>query len=770
MSLIRTRKRKSFVNTFSVLLRANFPTRREHDKPEFTVVLRDYLADDFYRETFLLCAGIMEHNAFQEMILYIFANVKRTPTIDNLLFNMLRERPGSERVHNLDIERAVINRQSLQEVLLEGLLSESSLMISMSTERITSFGINLKDAVTHLSNALKDNEKCNKAVAGFKILNQLFKQQLSKDYCLLNKLISLLKDRQWRVAECATRVFCFIAERGDNDMISKLWKVWWSNKSNLGIVLRCCTAISYVAHKNDEKILNALLSLLVASNEKQKLIFQLSSIQRISEAIANMTEPGKVKAIGQMYTIVKHKLVQRELFMSGILRGVAMIAPENDAKVIGKIKKWIEKHQFSTQFLECAMIALFMICTQYNCTILQCTKTVIISHIEHRDSNPNFEERDYGSLLVRTLELIRKNYALLHQSKLVWLPQDKELYMEICELLMKLVQTKEREITKGASKTLADILRHDLHDISIWEKLEQSMDSQTPHIRSPMTYLYGKLMRKCNENLKERGRTQIMARLMKNPFKGDTEYFRTLARAISPIYPRDCKPVLELLLKHLEGVLNSKSKKLIEQNEATWFCMSDVAMSLAYLVNGNSVFAEQVVIVLCDIFRKAAKCKRAYFFRARVPKVLGKIGHKVCIGILLDYLDEKSWFVRKEAALALPRVVQQSGGDRLIHNKLALLLDDPNSEVRASAMQSLCKLADMDQLIDLLQNGVARRAAFEQIIHMLREGKNFSLNAKQIKQLESLAQTKNLEANFVLIHSLYNMEQQDNWKKVFTTP
>jgi HEAT repeat protein len=236
--------------------------------------LRDLIIDPWYRETFLLCAGAMEQGDFVK-----FANFlqklyrKQGGLIDSTVYNMINERPASEKDLYKDIEKNLNSERKLK-VILDGVIHESIDLREMALSRIKLYK-NYSKISKELIKHMNDKQGIYAAEALSLVIPK-------GDIYTIERLLEKATEKESRVKQHVAYCLGNIAERDDENTITCL--VNMCNDSDPKVVEKAIDALMKVAENTgNQLVINKLIEKLDVMSARASAASALGCIAKCND-------------------------------------------------------------------------------------------------------------------------------------------------------------------------------------------------------------------------------------------------------------------------------------------------------------------------------------------------------------------------------------------------------------------------------------------------------------------------------------------------------
>lgn len=217
--------------------------------------IKQLLIDPWYRETFLLCAGAMEADDFSKFATFLLKLYrKQGGLIDAIVYNMISERPESEKDKYKDIEKS-LNSERKVKILVEGLTHDSEDLREMALGRMSLYRKNtriIKDLLKHL---VGDDEQKRKYAA-----TALSLTVTGGDIETRDVLLERINDTNSHIRELVVYVLGNIADTGDEVVIPALLQC--VNDSDETVAKTAMESVCKVGSQGDETIIAKMIEKL----------------------------------------------------------------------------------------------------------------------------------------------------------------------------------------------------------------------------------------------------------------------------------------------------------------------------------------------------------------------------------------------------------------------------------------------------------------------------------------------------------------------------
>lgn len=244
--------------------------------------LKNFIIDPWYRETFLLCAGAMEKDDFMNFGKYLLnLYSSQGGLIDSIIYNMIKERPESERKDYIKLLTSLNSEKKLVK-LMEGLIHPSLDMREIAISRI-----------------------------------KLYKKEKKLDQFLLKHL----GDEEQYAAEAMSVVI----PKGDAESIKILLDELTTNKLER-VRERVCMILGNVTENGNEMVRNALLKQYDVDQNHSNIV------KEIIISLGKIAKNGDALVIEKLLDLTKdYKL--RDVCATAL----GIIAPKGDKLIIKKL-------------------------------------------------------------------------------------------------------------------------------------------------------------------------------------------------------------------------------------------------------------------------------------------------------------------------------------------------------------------------------------------------------------------------------------------------
>jgi len=748
--------------------RLSFLVRKKEVLPiVFSNETKKLIVDPWFRETFLLCAGSMSQEDFSQFITYLYDNFKKSSAIDNLLLQMIRtERPTEEREYYSEIERNITTQKKLKIMIMDGLIHDSALLRDMTTKRVALYESDLNNVISYLLKVITKNKDKTKAAA--QSLIEIF-QQIKDDkegirYKTAKKLIESIPDKQWKIGEASVTALLGICEKEDPKINKKLWALM--TKPPIEAQVRACFAVSLLAKKGDSKFINKLMELLLSDAVKEG-----AGIEKMVESLTNISVKGDESILSQIRSNIKQ--TQSKAVRHGLIIALGRISEIGDKHTIKLLVQILSKEK-TPETLVCVVEALKMVCEKRDHSIISIALKLLKDHIAFRPDKSireDYEEYEasFNELNHKIMELVQvvllgrdshsKKEKDIPPSKILteFLHKDsdlKKLFYDLIDTMFALAVTADLEIRKTTILAMSSLVNH--HDTEliafIFEKIrgdllrnimieDKAMEINTAIFVVGVVFAHTDNNEACNILL------ELIDSNSSNSYLLGEIFF-----SIGNVAPRNDLFIINILLKYLAITKDNQ----MEEKEL-WKLKAKIVLSLENLCSRDDKNNEKYVTTIVQLLETCPP-KFSHLFRPQCIKVIGKLGKrgdKELISKLLLLANEKDIFIRKAIANSLGNISEKA--NKNVVRTLKDCLDDENAEVRQEAIESLEKVADLEQLVSSLKansSDVIRTYLFAMIIGQIRERRQentkFCMDSKQVKHLEMQNCT---EARFIIMEN-----------------
>ncbi|KAG2392248.1 hypothetical protein C9374_012500 [Naegleria lovaniensis] len=765
------------VSTIREQKKGLFGRRKEGSPIVFSSETKKLIVDPWYRETFLLCAGSMSSNDFSEFMTFLYENFKKSSAIDNLLLQMIRsERPIEERDQYSEIEKNITTQKKLKTMIMEGLIHDSPLLREMTTKRVALYENDLTNVVGYLLKVLtKNKDKTKQAASSLLDIFQQMKDEKEFKYRVVKRLIESLSDKQWKIGEQSVVVLLAIAEKDDPRITKKLWAL--ITKPPIEVQVRACYVLSLLSKKGDSKFINKFMEILLSETIKEGRY-----MDKMIDSLVNICVKADEMILSQIRSNIKQ--AQNKLIRHGLIAALGRISNVGDMQSIKLLVQILSKEK-SADTLAVVVDSLKMMCEKRDIPILTVAMKLLKDHIAYRPDKSlkeEYEEYELGFVelaqkimeLLQVLLLGREYLNSIHntsQSKkdkrlssslkslsehLQKEPTFKKLMLDLIDTLFTLAVTVNLDVRKYAVLTMASFINHHDEEIIsfVFEKIKEDLlknimnEDKSMEINTAI-YVIGVVFAHSDNNQACNILLELLDSNSSNAFM-----LGEIFVAMGNVAPKDDLFMIEIISKHLEI---EKDNHMQEKELWKLKARAVLALENIFPIYRDEKFCDKYIHKLLHLM-DVCPSKYSHLFKFQCVKVLGKLakkGDKDMIHRLSALATERDMFLRKAVAQVLGIISDKA--NKTVVRYLKDMLEDENADVRQEAIESLCKVADLEQLVTSLKansSDLIRTSLFSVIIAQIRESRQenpkFCLTSKQAKHLESLNCT---EARFILLEN-----------------
>ncbi|EFC43613.1 predicted protein [Naegleria gruberi] len=747
--------------------RLNFFSRKKENLPiVFSSETKKLIIDPWFRETFLICAGSMSRDDFNEFINYLSENFKKSSAIDNLLLQMIRtERPSDERDQYSEIEKNITTQKKLKNMILEGLIHDSSVLREMTTKRVALYESDLTNVIAYLLKVVtKNKDKTKSATHSLLDIFQQLKDDKEFRYRTTKRLIESLADKQWKIGEQSVIALLAIAEKEDTRITKKLWTLM--TKPPIEVQVRACYAISVLAKRGDSKFINKFMEILLSETIKEGRY-----MDKMIESLTNICVRADEIVLSQIRSNIKQ--AQNKLIRHGLITALGKISAPGDKQTIKLLVQILSKEK-SSDTLTFVVDALKMVCEARETTNLSIAIKLLKDHIAYRPDKSLREEYEeyefsFNDLNQKIMELIQalllgreyskrdtKDMSLYVKGLTEQLNKDsnfKKLVYELYDTMFTLAITGDSQIRKTTVSTFSAMVDHNDEELLtfIFDKIKNDLlknimtEDKSMEITT-VIFLLGVVF----ANTANSQAINVLLELLESN-SSNAYLLGEIFTAMGNVAPRNDTFLIEMMTKYLE-----MEKDAHMQEKELWKLKSRIISALENIClrEENN---ERLVTKMLQLLEVCPQ-KFSHTFKPTCIKAIGRLlkkGEKDAINKLGPLAADKDSFIRKAVAYTLGLISDKANKNAV--RVLKDMLEDENAEVRQEVIESLGKVADLEQLVTSLKANISetiRTALFQMIIYQIRESRQenpkFSLPSKQVKHLESLNCT---EARFILLEN-----------------